>query len=164
MPHTSVSVRPLEPGDVDRLVDLSLRAWAPVFPSIDAGLGDDLARLLTPDWDAAQEQSVRDQCARDDAEVWVAVADDQLAGFVVVAVHDAEAALGAIDMVAVDPDHQRRGVGRALTDHGLAVLRGWGMAAAMVETGGDPGHAPARALYEAAGFTHLPIARYFTAL
>jgi hypothetical protein len=32
---------------------------------------------------------------------------------------------------------------------------------AVVETGGDDGHAPARAAYEALGFTVLPIARYF---
>ena len=35
---------------------------------------------------------------------------------------------------------------------------------AMVETGGDPGHAPARRSYEKAGFTLLPIGRYFKAL
>ena len=35
---------------------------------------------------------------------------------------------------------------------------------AVVETGGDPGHAPARAAYESAGFTVLPIARYFRLL
>jgi hypothetical protein len=34
----------------------------------------------------------------------------------------------------------------------------------VVETGGDPGHGPARAAYEAAGFTLLPIARYFRML
>jgi hypothetical protein len=34
----------------------------------------------------------------------------------------------------------------------------------MVETGGDPGHAPARHVYEKTGFTLLPIARYFKAL
>ena len=39
-----------------------------------------------------------------------------------------------------------------------------GMTIAMVETGGDPGHAPARSLYEHDGFTLLPIARYFKAL
>jgi hypothetical protein len=38
------------------------------------------------------------------------------------------------------------------------------MTVAMVETGGDPGHAPARDLYEQIGFTLLPIARYFKAL
>jgi hypothetical protein len=35
---------------------------------------------------------------------------------------------------------------------------------AVVETGGDPGHAPARAMYGETGFTLLPIARYFTLL
>jgi hypothetical protein len=34
----------------------------------------------------------------------------------------------------------------------------------MAETGGDPGHAPARAVYERAGFTLLPVARYFRTL
>jgi len=35
------------------------------------------------------------------------------------------------------------------------------MKVAMVETGGDPGHAPARHVYEKAGYTLLPIARYY---
>jgi len=35
---------------------------------------------------------------------------------------------------------------------------------AVVETGGDPGHAPARALYGETGFTLLPIARHFRLL
>jgi len=35
------------------------------------------------------------------------------------------------------------------------------MRVAMVETGGDPGHAAARRTYEKAGFTLVPIARYF---
>jgi hypothetical protein len=35
---------------------------------------------------------------------------------------------------------------------------------AAVGTGGDPGHAPARATYEALGFTLLPSARYLKLL
>jgi RimJ/RimL family protein N-acetyltransferase len=38
------------------------------------------------------------------------------------------------------------------------------MAVAMVETGGDPGHAASRRTYEKAGFVLLPIARYFKML
>jgi hypothetical protein len=34
----------------------------------------------------------------------------------------------------------------------------------MVETGGDPGHAPARHVYERANYTLFPVARYFKAL
>jgi hypothetical protein len=36
--------------------------------------------------------------------------------------------------------------------------------AVRVETGGDPGHAPARRLYEQLGFGLFPIARYFKKL
>jgi hypothetical protein len=38
------------------------------------------------------------------------------------------------------------------------------MTVAMVETGGDPGHAAARRTYEKAGYILLPIARYFKSL
>jgi hypothetical protein len=38
------------------------------------------------------------------------------------------------------------------------------MRVAMIETGGDPGHAPARRVYEKADYTLIPNARYFKAL
>ena len=38
------------------------------------------------------------------------------------------------------------------------------MRVAMVETGGDAGHASARRVYEGLGFRPLPISRYFRAL
>jgi hypothetical protein len=38
------------------------------------------------------------------------------------------------------------------------------MTTAMVETGGDPGHAPARRTYEAAGFHPFPVVKYFKKL
>jgi len=43
-------------------------------------------------------------------------------------------------------------------------MREHGVEVAVVETGGDPGHAPARAVYTNAGFTALPIARFFRVL
>ncbi len=46
----------------------------------------------------------------------------------------------------------------------VQAMRRCGMDIAVVETGGDPGHAPARALYGEVGFTLLPIARYFRLL
>jgi hypothetical protein len=38
------------------------------------------------------------------------------------------------------------------------------MSVAMVENGGDPGHAPARCTYEKAGFGLWKVARYFKKL
>jgi ribosomal protein S18 acetylase RimI-like enzyme len=72
--------------------------------------------------------------------------------------------MGAIGIIGVDPDYQRRGISSRLTSFALDYLREQGMDIAIVETGGDSGHAPARAAYEAAGFTLLPIARYFRLL
>jgi hypothetical protein len=43
-------------------------------------------------------------------------------------------------------------------------MKNAGMAIAMVETGDDPGHAPAHHTDEKAGFELLPIARYFKKL
>ena len=66
-----------------------------------------------------------------------------------------------LEEIAVDPDYQGGGIWAALTEFALGRLREAGMAVAMVETGGDPGHAAARRTYEKAGYTKLPIARYF---
>ncbi|MBO0850759.1 MAG: GNAT family N-acetyltransferase, partial [Pseudonocardia sp.] len=89
--------------------------------------------------------------------------DASAVGFVAVRL-DREASIGEIYLIAVDPDHQRAGIGSALTTFALDWIKNAGMAAAMVETGGDPGHAPARRVYERAGFSQLPIARYFKKL
>jgi GNAT superfamily N-acetyltransferase len=65
--------------------------------------------------------------------------------------------------VTVDAREHRpiRGVGRALTAHALEQLRAAGCTPAVVATSGDPGHPPERGLYEAAGFTALPLVRYY---
>lgn len=67
-------------------------------------------------------------------------------------------------MIAVDPIAQQRGIGTALAETATEWLRQSGMSTAMIETGGDPGHAPARRLYEKAGFVALPAVRFFKAL
>jgi ribosomal protein S18 acetylase RimI-like enzyme len=92
------------------------------------------------------------------------VVDGSPIGFVAVALSSFHERMGVIDMIAVDPDFQRRGTSSRLTDVAVEHMRSRGMDIAVVETGGDAGHAPARAAYEAAGFTQLAIARYFRLL
>ena len=46
----------------------------------------------------------------------------------------------------------------------LDWIRTSGIGVAMVGTGGDPGHAPARRAYEKAGMKFVPMARYFMKL
>jgi ribosomal protein S18 acetylase RimI-like enzyme len=154
-------IRPYEGRDIAAVVELSLRAWAPVFASLEQVLGSAVFRRMHPDWREDQQRAVEEVCASPGTRVWVAEVSGETVGFVATRVFDPERSMGEITMLAVDPDHQERGIGTALTEVALEGLEDAGMRMAMVETGGDPGHAPARRTYERSGFTLLPVARYF---
>jgi GNAT superfamily N-acetyltransferase len=95
--------------------------------------------------------------------VWLAFRDDQLAGFVGIAIHP-EDRMGEVSIVAVSPDHQRQGIGKALMAFAERHIRKAGMKMVMVETVGDSGHTAARRTYEALGYESWPVARYFKQL
>jgi ribosomal protein S18 acetylase RimI-like enzyme len=154
-------IRPFEDRDTEAVVGLSLRAWAPVFTSLEQTLGSEIFRRQHPDWREDQRRAVEDACATKKGRVWVAEAGASVVGFVGVELHHPERSMGELFMLAVDPDYQGLGIGTALTRFALDRLKEAGMKVAMVETGGDLGHAPARRVYEKAGYTLLPIARYF---
>jgi ribosomal protein S18 acetylase RimI-like enzyme len=158
------TIRAFDDRDRDAVLALSLRAWAPVFASLEAILGESgVFARLHPDWRADQRRAVGATLDGERIRVWVAERDAMVAGFVAVQV-DRQAGIGEISMLAVDPDHQRHGIGSLLTSFALDRIRDSGMTVAMVDTGGDPGHAPARRIYEKAGFTPLPVVRYFRKL
>jgi len=158
-----VQIEPYDSSHADAVARLSLRAWSPVFDSLKEALEPSVYQTFYPDgWRPSQEKSVRDSCASADMKVWVAIEAGAVAGFVAIRFHEGK--LGEIYMIAVDPDYQRRGIAMALTDFAIERMKEAGMEIAMVETGGDPGHAPARAAYEKAGFRVLPLARYFKKL
>jgi GNAT superfamily N-acetyltransferase len=159
-----IEIRSLLGDDLDAIVEFSLRAWAPVFASLRQVLGEDVFLRLHPDWKESQAASVRSSCTSGDRDVFVAVLEGRPVGFVAVALNAFHDRMGVIDIIGVDPDYQRRGIGSRLTEVAINHMRREGMDIAVVETGGDPGHAPARAAYEQAGFTLLPISRYFQLL
>lgn len=66
-----------------------------------------------------------------------------------------------VDLLAVHPHYQNRGIGTALNTFALAQMKDRGMLLADLHTGGDPGHAPARQSYEKAGYTPLPLVHYY---
>lgn len=157
-------LRAYEDRDRDAVVALSLRAWAPVFYSLESILGPSgVFERLHPDWRVSQRQAVVAACSAEDNQAWIAEADALVVGFVVVHMHR-EASIGEISILAVDPSQQRNGIGSLLTTFALDQIKNAGMTVAMVETGGDPGHAPARRTYEHAGFVELPVSRYFKKL
>ncbi len=151
------TIRPLADADVNDVVQLSIRAWAPVFESVAKVLGPEiLAHIYGADWRIYQENDVRATCAA--KPTWVAEAAGFVAGFTAL---DLSSNLdeGEIYMLAVDPSFQQRGLGTTLTRFGIEQIRAAGKKVAVVGTGGDPGHEPARHIYSRAGFTSLPIVR-----
>jgi GNAT superfamily N-acetyltransferase len=164
MTEDAIQIREFREGDLDAVIALSLRAWAPIFDSIQEVLGDEIFLRLHPDWRADQAEAVTSSCLSEERDVFVALIGGRPVGFAAVALNAFHERMGVIDIIGVDPDHQRRGISSRLTEHATEHMLGCGMDIAVIETGGDPGHAPARAAYEAAGFTLLPIARYFRML
>ena len=157
-------IEPYDESQREAIVQLSLRAWAPVFAGMEQAMLPAVFRAFYKgDWRGAQRCAVEAACSDESLRLWVALEASALAGFAALRVH-AEDSMGEVTMIAVEPGFQRRGIARRLIDHALAEFERAGLAIALIETGGDPGHAPARHTYEATGFTLLPVARYFKAL
>jgi ribosomal protein S18 acetylase RimI-like enzyme len=154
-----VVIRPASPDDEDAIVALSLAAWEPVFASMAEIVGSKLfSQLFTSDWRRYQENDVRRACHT--YQVSVAESEGEVIGFTAVDLPKGEEH-GEIYMLAVRPGHQGEGVGLALTHFAVEQMRAAGRHLAIVNTGGDPGHAPARATYEQAGFVSLPQRQYY---
>ncbi len=151
--------RPMRDDDIEPLVELSVLAWEPVFLSFAQIMGPKVFARVYPDWQAGQRTAVEEVCRSPEHTVWVADVDGILGGFIAYTL-DAEHRSGEVTLLAVHPDHQNRGVGTALNELALARMREAGMTLAIANTGGDPGHAPARRTYEKAGFTGLPLVHY----
>jgi len=160
----NLTIRPLDSGEVETLAEVAVLAWEPVFASFRHLLGPAIYPLLYPDWRQSQRDVVKTVCAADSGmTVYVATVDGAVIGFIAYAVQLAEKS-GEVDLLAVHPDHQNKGIGTALNTYVLDEMQRLGVQLAVVATGGDPGHAPARRSYEKAGYTGLPLVRYYKAL
>lgn len=157
-----MQIRICDRSDYDQVVQLALDAWKPVFCSLEELLSIRIFQKLYPlGWAEEQEKAVLG--AIDSLRTWVAVIEEEIVGFVTVAIHSSKG-YGEIFMLAVDPSWQGRGVGAELTRIALTWMKSEEVDMVMVETGGDPAHLPARLLYESAGFRKLPIYRYYKTL
>lgn len=160
----SVRLRPFDPNDMNAILHLSLLAWEPVFVAWERILGPDLYPLaIYPDWHQGQQEAVETAIRDAQRTTWIAETDGKVVGFVAYELNT-ETKVGEVSMLAVHPEHQNQGVGTMLNLLALEKLKENGMRLAVVGTGGDEGHAPARRAYEKVGYTGLPQVRYYKAL
>jgi ribosomal protein S18 acetylase RimI-like enzyme len=124
-------------------------------------LGDGIYGLIWPDWRASQREAIEQVCKDgDQTTVYVAELDGTAVGFIAY-VLNLKDKTAEVQLLAVHPDHQNLGIGTALNAYALNRMKESGVTLARVDTGGDPSHAPARRCYEKAGYTALPLVRYF---
>ena len=161
MRAVKVTISPYIADHRQAVLDLSIRAWQPVFPEIEQVVPPFVYQSFYPNgWQARQLADLSAVLDEEPGSIDIATVGDQIVGWVCTRLHP-EDDMGEIFVLAVDPLHQRRGVGAALTNRAFDRVRAVGLRMIMVETGGDPGHAPARAAYESFGFVRWPVARYF---
>jgi len=106
------SIREYQAADETDVLDLSLRAWAPNFASMEHVLGPEICtRLHGEDWRAYQSKSVKNVLADPVIPVWVGEdAHGNVVGFVAATVVDAAQGVGEIVMGLSIPAHQVEGL------------------------------------------------------
>ena len=91
----------------------------------------------------SQFEAVRGVCISDDCEIYTANDGDTTWDSLRSGSMKLRSS-GEMYMIAVDPEHQGRGIALELGEFAVNRKKEAGMEAAMVETGADPGHEPAR--------------------
>jgi hypothetical protein len=75
-------IREYRESDHESVIELSLRAWEPVFASVNAVLGEVLARRVHgEDWREHQARQVSEVLRASSRHVWVAGEHHQISGF-----------------------------------------------------------------------------------
>ncbi|WP_291855256.1 GNAT family N-acetyltransferase [Bradyrhizobium sp.] len=100
-------IRPFEPSDTLQIVDLSMRAWGPVFEKLRPAVPSYVYQASYPKgWDVRQKADIEKFLAAESDNVFVAAAPGKVAGFVGIRIHP-EDQMGEVYILAVDPAHQR---------------------------------------------------------
>ena len=105
------------------VLGLSVRAWVPVFLLTQAAVPGFVYQAFYPDgWEARQVADMAVLLEGEPQNVDVALERATVTGWVCTRLHP-EDRMGELYVLAVDPEHQRRGIGSALMSHSLSRVR-----------------------------------------
>ncbi|MFI9726543.1 GNAT family N-acetyltransferase [Streptomyces sp. NPDC052092] len=158
-------IRAFTPHDLARLTELTIQTFRPFYEdSFRPLVGEAVFANQHGDWRDDYRKQVP-ELHRPERHMYVDVAeaDGGIAGYVAWSVDPARRN-GTVSHLAVSAEHRRDHVGTALCEHAFARMRSLGAEVVEIGTGGDPFHAPARALYERLGCTAFPVAVYYREL
>lgn len=155
----SVKIVPCEDIHIDKAIEITYVAWEPIFEKYREELGEEMFSDLYGDWKDMKYKRVYDGLTS--GKGFIALVNGEVAGFIFYEV-DKEKKKGIIEENAVSSKYRGMGIARKMYEFVLGKMREAGMVYAMVTTGLDEAHAPARRAYEKAGFDKtLESVRYF---
>ncbi len=147
-------MRPARLSDMPRIQEIIEQVWA---IGADWVLEEEFGRIGDESWDRWLVPKAMSRLWAEIGCTLVTEAEGEIAGFISYAL-DRAREVGSIHFNAVHPDYQGHGVGTAQVERVLQIFRDEGMKYATVGTGLNEGHAPARRMYEKAGFK--PVIEY----
>ncbi len=165
MNSITVSLRAFKGSDLEKVLEIAVTAWQPIYQFRKDTLDADLYASLYTNWEDRKREQVQQACeGKQNARVLVAELAGEVVGFVSYYPDD-KTQVGEIGNNAVHPHYQKRGIASDLYHAAIQDLREAGMRHVKVETGGDPAHAPAYGAYRKVGFvTELPVVRLYQKL
>src|SRR5687767_6184163 len=126
------SIRAFEESDLGRLEEITAATFGPV--SIDKNMERLLGSFGRGDWRARKVAAIGEDCRIQPDGVFVAVdSAGKVVGYVTTRL-SRESGIGWIPNLAVDPEHQGQGLGRALLEYAVKFFRESGMQVAKIET------------------------------
>jgi ribosomal protein S18 acetylase RimI-like enzyme len=158
-------IRTVDPQDLTRLTELTIETFGPYYEDVFRPM---VGEVVFANQHGAWREDYRVMVADlhdPERHKHVAVAETEtgIAGYVAWSVDPARRN-GTITIVAVAAADRRHHTGTALCEHAFDAMRRDGAEVVEIGTGGDPFHAPARALYEKLGCTPVPVTVYYRTL
>ena len=157
-----MKIRNYTEGDLESILSVALLAFSPIHESFRKILGEDIFRLVYPDWKTSQSDYIRSLAEGEESErIHVVEIDTRtVIGFVHFSMNRDNNS-GKIGINCVHPDCQGKGIGKMMYEFVIHIMKEEEIKFVEVGTGGDDSHLPARKAYESCGFTQLPLAKYY---
>jgi ribosomal protein S18 acetylase RimI-like enzyme len=109
-----IEIKPYAVAHRDDVVQIAIRAWRPVFAMTAYEVPSFVYEAFYPrGWEERQKTDVATFLDSEGENCWLAHRGDSVIGFIGLRMHRRDQ-MGEIYMLAVDPDHQRKGIGREL--------------------------------------------------
>lgn len=144
-------IRLCQAGDLDTICRIAKAAWEKIFDHLEDAFGKELYNKVNPDCRNSKTPWLHKFFAEHPDWIYVAERNNKVVGFICI-IMNFNSKVAQISNNAVDPFCGEKGVGQEMYQAVFERFKAEGMQAAMVTTGLDDAHAPARRAYERAGF------------